>query len=172
MQVYQVFDATTGKTARYFGDRASAQKWAKAQPANRNILFIRLVEVPTDKPAVIGYLNAEEPSLMPLKLWKLSKRGGLTEIDVTFTPTAETDDDYFKPAEGDAPELSDEEAEEIEPACLSLSEGETAPVVATLYSCADCGCRQAATDKCRECGSTKVRPLPALFFEVTPESDE
>lgn len=44
---------------------------------------IELVEVPTDKEAILGYLNdgaGDSPGFKVLKTWALTDRGGLREV--------------------------------------------------------------------------------------------
>jgi hypothetical protein len=44
-------------------------------------LRIELIDVPTDKAAVCALLNGDIPELPALRTWKLTARGGLTEVE-------------------------------------------------------------------------------------------
>lgn len=95
MNAYQIIDIAADEDAALLGFRhtlahahvAAKVVAEKSDPNVRGDLRIQLVDIRTDKDAVIGYLNGDKPTdLLALRTWKLSNRGGLIELDAAGKP--------------------------------------------------------------------------------------
>ena len=82
MQIYRSVDTSTPDArGTYSGSLNEAHTHAKFI-ANRADARIELLEMATDKAAILLYLNGQVPDelLPPRRTWSLTDRGGLKEI--------------------------------------------------------------------------------------------
>jgi hypothetical protein len=82
MQIYKVFDTATPEVRPEFvGSLSDAHTRAKFIP-HRPDARIELADVPTDKAALLLYMNgqADIVEFLVQRTWSLTDRGGLKEI--------------------------------------------------------------------------------------------
>jgi len=82
MHIYKVFDSANEGRADYRGSLNDAHMSAKVGEPRAN-MRIELHEIPTDKAAVLLYLNGQhipDELMKPLRTWSLTERGGLKQI--------------------------------------------------------------------------------------------
>lgn len=89
MQLYRIFDSALGEPGSpecsridwqptQIDAQKAAQGWSTvALPDMR----VELVEVPTDKYAVIALLKGDQSAVKVLKTWRLTERGALHDIE-------------------------------------------------------------------------------------------
>lgn len=70
--------------SRYAADLAEVRQQARLMAAgSRQFARITLVDVPSDKAAVLELLNGRKPAKKVLRRWRLSSRGALIEMSDT-----------------------------------------------------------------------------------------
>lgn len=86
MQAY-LLTGTTCEVARYYGTlteaHAEAKDCARARPHDKPEIRIELIEVSTDKAAILRMLNdqGQWQDGGPRRTWALGDRGGLREVN-------------------------------------------------------------------------------------------
>ena len=82
MQFYRVSTGRFSDPDRWEGKLDDAKAVALRSPGERADVRIELVDLPTDKAAVVSMLNNGAPSIddaMVSRVWRLSPRGALVE---------------------------------------------------------------------------------------------
>lgn len=82
MQAYEI-NLYPGRPSDYAADLKAVRQVIKVIPKGGRIdARITLVDMPSDKAALVGLLNGNKPAAKSLKKWRLSVRGRLIEIDI------------------------------------------------------------------------------------------
>jgi hypothetical protein len=78
---------TDTEKARFFATQGEAhENGKKEEPVWRSAVRIKEVDIPTDKGAILGLIVDGPPSIdavnnMPGRIWTLTARGGLKELE-------------------------------------------------------------------------------------------
>lgn len=79
MHVYEI-DIGTDSPLKHAVDRRAVKQTIKTiHPELRQEVLINLVDIPTRKADIVGYLNGRKPEATRLRQWRLSRRGRLIE---------------------------------------------------------------------------------------------
>lgn len=81
MKVYRIDDTSWPNGPTYAATRKDAQGVARQKHWNEYDVRVELIEVPTDRNTVLGYLNDKYPEFTVVRRWALTRRGGLKPID-------------------------------------------------------------------------------------------
>ncbi len=84
MHFYRVYsDSAASESMAWTGDFTQAKKIAHTFK-HVSDLYVDLLDLPTDKKAIVDYLNGGAPNTdelpRPLRSWMITSRGGLKEV--------------------------------------------------------------------------------------------
>jgi hypothetical protein len=83
MQLYRILNTeVVGVPVRFAGTLNDAKDVANEAVLNQTDMRVELVNVPTEKPYLLCYLNGkvQDVELKVLRTWALTDRGGLKEV--------------------------------------------------------------------------------------------